>query len=285
MRLFKLISSQGEMAAWIPVAGGFSPFATRFCDPALGFALGWTYWFKYIIVTPNQLTAAALVISYWVDADKVNPGVWITIFLIAIVAINYLGIRFFGEFEFWLSSIKVLVVCGMIILSLVLALGGGPDGDRKGFRYWKNPGAFKEYKGEGATGRFLGLWSSMVTAVFAYLGTELVGVTVGEAENPRKTIPRVSKGLPCYCDQVPNHIRNTGHQIDLLPYCLLLHLVRPSGRYDRSLQQPSACLCYQAIQLCRCLAFRCRHPACWYQGIARIPERLYLAFRLQCLQL
>lgn len=192
------------MAAWIPVAGGFSPFATRFCDPALGFALGWTYWFKYIIVTPNQLTAAALVISYWVDADKVNPGVWITIFLIAIVAINYLGIRFFGEFEFWLSSIKVLVVCGMIILSLVLALGGGPDGDRKGFRYWKTPGAFKEYKGEGATGRFLGLWSSMVTAVFAYLGTELVGVTVGEAENPRKTIPRVSTSLPCYCDQVTN---------------------------------------------------------------------------------
>ncbi|KAH0170236.1 dicarboxylic amino acid permease, partial [Aureobasidium melanogenum] len=185
-----VMAAVGEMAAWIPVAGGFSPFATRFCDPALGFALGWTYWFKYIIVTPNQLTAAALVISYWVDSDKVNPGVWITIFLIAIIAINYLGIRFFGEFEFWLSSIKVLVVCGMIILSLVLALGGGPDGDRKGFRYWKNPGAFKEYKGTGDAGRFYGLWSSMVTAVFAYLGTELVGVTVGEAENPRKTIPR-----------------------------------------------------------------------------------------------
>ena len=30
----------------------------------------------------------------------------------------------------------------------------------------------------------------MVTAVFAYLGTELIGVTVGEAQNPRKTIPR-----------------------------------------------------------------------------------------------
>jgi yeast amino acid transporter len=32
-----------------------------------------------------------------------------------------------------------------------------------------------------------------VTAVFAYLGTELVGVTVGEAQNPRKTIPRAIK--------------------------------------------------------------------------------------------
>jgi amino acid transporter len=30
----------------------------------------------------------------------------------------------------------------------------------------------------------------MVTAVFAFLGTELVGVTVAEAQNPRKTIPR-----------------------------------------------------------------------------------------------
>jgi yeast amino acid transporter len=29
--------------------------------------------------------------------------------------------------------------------------------------------------------------------VFAYLGTELVGVTVGEAQNPRKTIPRAIK--------------------------------------------------------------------------------------------
>lgn len=33
----------------------------------------------------------------------------------------------------------------------------------------------------------------MITAVFAYLGTELVGVTVGEAQNPRKTIPRAIK--------------------------------------------------------------------------------------------
>lgn len=30
----------------------------------------------------------------------------------------------------------------------------------------------------------------MVTATFAYLGTELVGVTVGEAQNPRRNIPR-----------------------------------------------------------------------------------------------
>lgn len=53
---------------------------------------------------PNQLTAAALVIQYWIKRDRVNPGVWIAIFLAVILFINYFGIRFFGEFEFWLSS-------------------------------------------------------------------------------------------------------------------------------------------------------------------------------------
>lgn len=32
----------GEMASWLPLSSGFTGYAARFCDPALGFALGWT---------------------------------------------------------------------------------------------------------------------------------------------------------------------------------------------------------------------------------------------------
>ncbi|KAF9893400.1 hypothetical protein FE257_011832 [Aspergillus nanangensis] len=191
--VYLVMCGLGEMATWLPMPQGFTGYATRFADPALGFALGWTYWFKYIIVTPNQLTAGALVIQYWLPQERVNAGVWITVFLVMIVCINYFGVRFFGEFEFWLSSFKVIVIVGLILLSFILMLGGGPDHDRKGFRYWKTPGAFKEYIDEGAAGRFYGFWATMVSATFAYLGTELVGVTVGEAQNPRKTIPRAIK--------------------------------------------------------------------------------------------
>ena len=150
---------------------------------------------RYLITTPNQLVAAALVLQEWVPRTRVNPGVWIAIFLVAIISINYFGIRFFGEFEFWLSSFKVLVILGLIVLSVILAAGGGPTHDVKGSRYWQNPGAFKPYSGitNDSTAKFVSFWSAMVNATFAYLGTELIGVTVGEAQNPRRTIPRAIK--------------------------------------------------------------------------------------------
>ena len=72
-----------------------------------------------------------MVLSYWVPREKVNPGVFVAIFLIAITFINYFGIRFFGEFEFWLSSFKIVVLIGLILLSLILACGGGPDHEPK----------------------------------------------------------------------------------------------------------------------------------------------------------
>ena len=149
--------------------------------------------FKYIIITPNQLTAAALVIQYWLPPEQVNPGVFIAVFLVTIITINYLGIRFFGEIEFWLSSIKVLTIIGLIILCIIIAAGGGPSGEATGFKYYHHPGAFAPYITTGSLGRFCGFWYTFTNAVFAYLGTELVGVTVGEAENPRRNVPRAIK--------------------------------------------------------------------------------------------
>ncbi|KAI1316937.1 amino acid permease [Xylariaceae sp. FL0255] len=191
--VFLVMTALGEMAAWLPMSGGFSGFATRFVHPSLGFAMGWTYWFKYIITTPNQMTAGALVIQYWLTREQVNPGVWITVFLLVIIAFNYFGIRFFGELEFWLSTFKILVIIGLIILMLVVALGGGPNHHRTGFLYWSDPGAFNTSITTGSLGKFAAFWSTFNTATFAYLGTELIGVTVGEAQNPRKTLPQAIK--------------------------------------------------------------------------------------------
>ncbi len=98
-----------------------------------------------------------------------------------------------------MSLIKALVILMLILLCFIIALGGGPNGVRTGFYFWRNPGAFAEYSVavsgvttvvHGDTGRFLGVWACIVQATFAYLGTELVGVAFGETPNPRKTVPR-----------------------------------------------------------------------------------------------
>jgi amino acid transporter len=69
---------------------------------------------------------------------------------------------------------------GLIILGIILDLGGGPDHDRLGFRYWKNPGPFVQFDGiKGAKGRFLGFSKVFTQAAFSYIGTEIVAVSDG----------------------------------------------------------------------------------------------------------
>lgn len=44
--LWSVMVCLGEMATYIPTAGAFSAYATRFVDDSLGFAVGWLYWFS-----------------------------------------------------------------------------------------------------------------------------------------------------------------------------------------------------------------------------------------------
>jgi len=48
---YLVMISLGEMAAFLPHKKGFAGYATRFVDPALGFALGWNYLLKYVWTT------------------------------------------------------------------------------------------------------------------------------------------------------------------------------------------------------------------------------------------
>ncbi|TLD31556.1 hypothetical protein PspLS_02204 [Pyricularia sp. CBS 133598] len=185
--VFFVMTALGEMAAFVPMNKGFGGYASRMVDPAFGYATGWNYFFKYIVATPTNLTAAGLVIRYW--RPDLNVGIWIAVFGVCIIAINVLNVKYFGEFEFWMASAKVIVMIVMIFSCFVIACGGGPNRDATGFRYWNDPGAFKEYLFKGDLGRFVGFWACLIQAVFAYTGTEVVGMTFGEVKNPRKNIP------------------------------------------------------------------------------------------------
>lgn len=127
--------------------------------------------------------------SFWDQDEKYSPAIWITIIIVIIVCLNIFAVGIYGEAEFIFASIKIITILGLLLTGLVIMLGGAPDHDRRGFRYWKE-GAMKEYVGTGNTGRFTGLWSTLVNAAFSYGGVEMVAVAAGEAANPRKNIPK-----------------------------------------------------------------------------------------------
>ncbi|KAF9513623.1 hypothetical protein BS47DRAFT_1393189 [Hydnum rufescens UP504] len=185
----------GEMVSYLPVPGGHIKLAERFVNPAFSFTLGWNYWYNWIITLPTELSASAVLIDYW-EHRKISDAAWISVCLVVVIFINMLGAGAYGEAEFFFVCFKVITIVGLLILGVVLDLGGGPNHDRIGFRYWKHPGPFVQFNGiGGAKGRFLGWWSVMSQAAFSYIGTEIVGMAAGEAKNPRQNLPKAIKRI------------------------------------------------------------------------------------------
>jgi amino acid transporter len=183
----------GEMATWLPLPGAIPQFCARYCDDSLGFAVGWNNWYSYSLTLCAEISAASTVIQFWPGAEHINVAAWISILIVVVVCLNIFAVAIYGEAEFVFASIKIVTIVGLLILAFILDLGGGPNRDRLGFRYWKHPGAMKPYISTGNTGRFLGLWSTLVNAAFSYGGVEMVAVAAGEAEDPRRNIPKAVK--------------------------------------------------------------------------------------------
>ncbi|KAI5949092.1 hypothetical protein KGF57_004922 [Candida theae] len=181
--VFSTMQGLGELATTFPVSGSFNVFASRFVEPAIGFAVGWNYFLQYFTLLPLELVAAAITIQYW--DTNVNSDVFVIIFWLVITFITLFGVKAFGEVEFVLSTLKILAVIGFVVLGIVLIAGGGPTHEFVGGKYWRNPGPF-------AAG-FKGVASCVVTAAFSFGGTEMVGLTASETSNVRQSLPRAIK--------------------------------------------------------------------------------------------
>ncbi|KAJ3542357.1 hypothetical protein NM208_g4152 [Fusarium decemcellulare] len=151
--------------------------------------LGWNTWYYCVVTLCAEIAAVAVVIQYWPGAEGINVAAWISISIVVVTGLNLFAVSVYGEAEFIFASIKIVTIVGLIILALIIDLGGAGN-ERIGFRYWRDPGAMKEYVGKGDLGRFLGFFSTLVNAAFSFGGIETVAVAGGEAENPRRNIPK-----------------------------------------------------------------------------------------------
>lgn len=177
--VYFLMTSLCEMSAFLPATGSFYTYAARFVDPALGYALGYNYWFNWAITVATEISAAALIMQYWFPH---SPGLlWSVLFWLFFVITNAVTVKGFGEVEYWLSLIKVVTVMVFILLGTSLIFG---------FFGYATPGAKNWTIGDAPFhGGWIATFAAFIIAGFSFQGTELIGVAAGESKDPGKSIP------------------------------------------------------------------------------------------------
>ena len=185
LMVYFLMTSLGEMAAYLPVSGSFSTYGARYVDEGFGFALGWNYWYNWAVTIAVDLVAAQLVMAYWFPG--VNGVLWSAVFLAIMFALNAISVKGFGEAEYWFAAIKVVTVIVFIGLGLLMVLGilrgGAPEG------LWGNLALWTQGDAPFAGG-FSALIGVAMIVGFSFQGTELIGIAAGESQDPAKNIPR-----------------------------------------------------------------------------------------------
>lgn len=179
----------GEMSAVMPVSGSFQAHATKFIGPGTGFAIGWVYWISWASFIGLEFLSAGIVMKYWFPDTP--TWMWSAFFIAVLFAINCFTVRSFAETEYILAAVKVTAV-GLFIILGVLTLTGVIHMDGHG----SSPGLsnFTSHGGFFPVG--IGtVFAAMMTVVYTFMGSEVMGVAAGEAENPREAIPRAVRTI------------------------------------------------------------------------------------------
>lgn len=181
LMVYFLMTSLGELAAYMPESGSFATYAGQYVDPALGFALGWNFWYNWAVTIAVDLVAAQLVMSWWFP--NVAGWLWSALFLSVIFIINAISAKAFGETEYWLALLKVVTVITLVVTGLLMIFGVFHGDTPAGWGNWT--------VGEAPfVGGLPALVSVAMIVGFSFQGTELIGIAAGESEDPARNVPR-----------------------------------------------------------------------------------------------
>lgn len=153
-----------EMTTLYPVSGGYVRLAGHFVDEAFGYMAGWNFLLYEALSIPFEITALTTVLGFW--SDRIPPWSIPIACIILYGVLNIFAVKAYGEAEFWLSGGKVILIFILFAFTFITMVGGNPEHDAYGFRYWNHPGAFAEYRSTGSLGKFEGFLAALWAASF-----------------------------------------------------------------------------------------------------------------------
>ncbi|MFU8690935.1 amino acid permease [Rossellomorea sp. FS2] len=185
--IFFIMRAMGEMLYVEPSTGSFATFGHKYIHPLAGYMTAWSNWFQWVIVGMAEIVAVGAYMQYWFpDLPAWIPGI---IAMAILGAANLISVKSFGEFEFWFALIKIITIVLMIFAGIGLIFFGlGNGGDAIGLsNLWANGGFF--------AGGWSGFFFALSLVVAAYQGVELIGITAGEARDPKNTLTKAIQSI------------------------------------------------------------------------------------------
>lgn len=196
--------SYAELGAAIPEAGGEYAYLRRGFGPVWGFLFGWMH---SIVGRPASTASIAagllrfcgflipavaapiftlhLRLPFFPGHDSQFVFTWAqplaVVALVAITAVNYLGVRLGGNVQIGLTIVKIASVIAIIAFGFALAHGRAANFHP----LWpRSPGI----------GTLTGFLGALAAALWAYDGWEDLNLVGSEIQNPGRNIPRALVG-------------------------------------------------------------------------------------------
>lgn len=181
---FMILRALGELIMYRPTAGNFVSYAREFMGEKWAYVAGWMSFLNWAMTGIVDITAVALYMHFWGTFDDVPQWVFALVALCIVGSMNLIGVKYFGELEFWFSLIKVVaLVIFLVVAGAVLGMHHPVGGHETGISLITQHGGLFPH----------GIWPALLLlqgVVFAYSAIELVGTAAGESADARKIIPR-----------------------------------------------------------------------------------------------
>jgi APA family basic amino acid/polyamine antiporter len=167
-----------ELGSMMPEAGGVYVYLREAYGPLLAFLFGWTL---FLVIDSGAVATLAVAFSslylpQFLPLSPVMTKVVAVLFIAALMAINYVGVRWGANVQNVLTIIKFGALLGVVVLAFLL-IDGEPS-------HWVSPPP-EPFSGD-LIGRF---GVALVAVLWAYKGWESATYSGGETRQAERNLP------------------------------------------------------------------------------------------------
>ena len=186
---FIMVRALGELSVRRPSSGAFVSYAREFIGEKGAYVTGWLFFLNWSTAVMADITAVALYLHFWDFFDPVPQWLLALIALALVFTLNMFSVKYFGEAEFWFAAIKVAaIVIFMVVAIWAIITGHAVGPGRAGFANLTENGGFFP------TG-VLPMISLSLGVIFAFGGTEMVGIAAGETSDAARVLPKAINSM------------------------------------------------------------------------------------------